>query len=244
MHSAFVILTKASDLNEARRNAVTMMEKFGIDEDEMNSFIEQYLEDEQTEDMSELEIDGLRDEGYQCFYDNRKYPTLWDWYVLGGRWSGQFTQDNLQLKYLKQLNKFHDEYNGRRLGWTSLENSRDKQTARTLKLFYECIPNYDKEYNYPPPVGRDAYKQDGYTDDCVPAIYAWPTLFCCGGYDINIIDWFESITKGEKPEKMCQRDEYYEGVSGNDHIYNMESNSNLIPDNLNGWYAVMFDYHM
>jgi hypothetical protein len=62
-----------------------------------------------------------------------------DWFVIGGRWSGVLTQIQLNQSTLK---RFWDEFEAKKLGWTSKENSAEDQAKKTHKLFKSYFPKF------------------------------------------------------------------------------------------------------
>jgi len=81
-----------------------------------------------------------------------------DWFVIGGRWSGQLTELKLDQD---QWKAFRVEYEDRRLGWISKKNPEEKQKARAQKLFRQFFPEFKGEL----PVNRDPYETLGFEDD-------------------------------------------------------------------------------
>ncbi len=81
-----------------------------------------------------------------------------DWFVIGGRWSGQLTELRLDQDKWKA---FRAEYEDQRLGWISRKNPEEKQKARAQKLFRQFFPEFKGE----PPVSRDPYEVFGFEDD-------------------------------------------------------------------------------
>lgn len=80
-----------------------------------------------------------------------------DWFVIGGRWSGQLTEVRLDQDKWKA---FRVEYEDQRLGWGGVR-PENEQRARAQKLFLQFFPKFDAEL----PVNRDPYQRLGYEDD-------------------------------------------------------------------------------
>jgi len=80
----------------------------------------------------------------------------WDWFVIGGRWSGHLEQIKLNQKKLKD---FWKEFEAQGLGWIGKDKPEALQNSR-MKTLWKSIFGEDST----PLVGRDRY--DGvYEDD-------------------------------------------------------------------------------
>jgi hypothetical protein len=170
---------------------------------------------------------------------------VWDWYVIGGRWSGFFTQRRLdQATYEKFLEEFRE--NG--LGMISKDNPECKQRKRSHELFMKYFPNFEGDI----PVYRDPYLDDGYSDDVVP-------LGCCEEIIQKYIDPFH-LRYGELVERAKKEIEsdgtisrstawelgryaYDDNYSTDHTVFNVEDYSVSIPDNPEGYYVVTVDLH-
>jgi len=90
-----------------------------------------------------------------------------DWFVIGGRWSGELTR--MQFKKEK-LVEFSDEF-GKKHGWhTNHKNSDAKRMKQATKLFKKYFPTFKGLIPY----WRDTYNHLGYEDDAMivtPHIY-------------------------------------------------------------------------
>ncbi len=85
-----------------------------------------------------------------------------DWYVIGGRWSGELTEAHLDEAKLEALNK---EF-GEKYGW---ETGGEEGAAEELRheqyrqMFLEVFPEWSGEL----PGGRNSYQEAGYEDDAM-----------------------------------------------------------------------------
>jgi hypothetical protein len=66
--------------------------------------------------------------------------SFWDWYEVGGRWSGDYTEWSLDKEKLK---KFFKEFDKQELGW---ENNTDKKPAIQRKKSYILFKKYFPEF--------------------------------------------------------------------------------------------------
>lgn len=81
----------------------------------------------------------------------------WDWFVIGGRWSGQLSRIKLDPEKLKEFGKQVEEQG---LNWVSKDKPENLQNARAKELWH-TIFGEDSE----PLVGRDRY--EGFYEDDV-----------------------------------------------------------------------------
>lgn len=84
-----------------------------------------------------------------------------DWFVIGGRWSGELTRLLLDQTKLK---KFWADFDEQKLGWT---NNSDKleadQKRKSEELFVKYFPTWKGKKDLP--VWRDNYEHNGFDDD-------------------------------------------------------------------------------
>lgn len=80
----------------------------------------------------------------------------WDWYVIGGRWSGKLEKIKLDQDKLKEFAKQFEE---EKLGWSSQEKPENLQIARAKELWHTIFGD-----NSEPLIGRDRY-EGFYPDD-------------------------------------------------------------------------------
>jgi len=81
-----------------------------------------------------------------------------DWFVIGGRWSGELTRARLHQEKLKA---FWEEFERLELGWVSRDKPEEEQRAKAMELFRRFFPDFEGE----PPVWRDSYAHSGFEDD-------------------------------------------------------------------------------
>lgn len=81
-----------------------------------------------------------------------------DWFVIGGRWSGQLTELRLDQN---RWNAFQTECENQKLGWPSRGDPEGEKRAKAHNLFLSFFPEFDGE----PPIWRDQYRPLGYEDD-------------------------------------------------------------------------------
>lgn len=160
---------------------------------------------------------------------------VWDWYVIGGRWSGTLNSiKELFYDKVKDLEGFEGEY----YSYQAIENNKEK-----LQSIWEELGG--KGLNI---FARDNYTLNGYDDDIMP-------LKDC----IDVVkDFLGDITNRKKEawEQLitCKEDmrglyakEYsnihYDNFSFESNVYDTERYSNSIPENIEGYYAIVIDMH-
>jgi len=87
----------------------------------------------------------------------------WDWYVIGGRWSGELTEIKLDQDKLK---KIREEFEKQGLNWISMEKTNEIQKEKSHKLWREFFGNEWKDEEIP--IYRDSYAENGFNDDIQP----------------------------------------------------------------------------
>jgi hypothetical protein len=81
-----------------------------------------------------------------------------DWFVIGGRWSGDFTKLYLDKNKLEEFEKEFDT----KYGWfENREYDRNKRLSQAKELFKKYFPKFKDEIPY----WRDNYNIYGYDDD-------------------------------------------------------------------------------
>ena len=81
-----------------------------------------------------------------------------DWFVIGGRWSGELTRIRLDQE---KLEAFREEFEKEKLGWVGKDKPEEEQKRKAIELFRQFFPDFQGE----PPVWRDSYAELGYEDD-------------------------------------------------------------------------------
>lgn len=88
-------------------------------------------------------------------------PSFADWFVIGGRWSGELTEAHLDQEKLKA---FHQEFDNKKLGWINNSDKKEaSQKSKTKKLFKKYFPEFTGEI----PIYRDTYISLGNPDDAM-----------------------------------------------------------------------------
>lgn len=104
---------------------------------------------------------------------------FYDWYVIGGRWSGEHSVWQIQKECgADTLKKIHDEFEKEFGWWTNKDNDEHKRAKQYEEVFRRHISKaqWDKE---PLPGWRDTYKQDGFDDDIIAvADIPWEFFTC------------------------------------------------------------------
>ncbi len=85
---------------------------------------------------------------------------LADWFVIGGRWSGELTRMRLDQEKLKQLDAAFEQQHGWWLGGKE-QVTEDIRREQYRALFLQYFPDFVGEV----PAWRDAYSHLGDSDD-------------------------------------------------------------------------------
>lgn len=95
----------------------------------------------------------------------------WDWFVVGGRWSGDKILGKLDPEKVKA---FFIEFEKRGYNWTSSQHSDEERRRDSSNLFMEFFPDFKGEI----PVWRDQYRHEGGEGD-VCKVADLPETFSC-----------------------------------------------------------------
>lgn len=101
-----------------------------------------------------LEREGFASEG------TRFSSGICDWYVIGGRWSGEFTKKSLDDSKIQAFEKEFEKKHG---FWTNGKISKTDRLEQSKKLFSKYFPDFDGVIPY----WRDDYASHGAEDDAV-----------------------------------------------------------------------------
>lgn len=114
-----------------------------------------------------------------------KQDTFFDWYVIGGRWSGELTDmylKGLDEKKWKEYIELVKDYS-----WISLEFSELTRRKQCVEAFKSIYPDLDHELYCT--AYRDRYKDTGYNDD----IIKWKDLKAINNYKQELKERFYSL---------------------------------------------------
>jgi len=103
--------------------------------------------------------DWLNEEGFADDSARFKSPIA-DWFVIGGRWSGELVRANLSVEMLKS---FETEFEKDFSFFEDAQNTREDRKAQAEELFIKYFPNFNGRIPY----FRDNYKDFGYEDDAM-----------------------------------------------------------------------------
>jgi hypothetical protein len=139
-----------------------------------------------------------------------------DWFVVGGRWSGELAKLKLDSELLDNVEK---EF-GERYGWyTTAKVDTSTRLNQFKPIFYKKFPDYKGDIPY----WRDSYQEQGYPDDA------------------QIIDEkvYDEIIMREIAKRI-ERD----NTDGYAHYMDLDQDVDLSPANTIGkkW-IVVIDYH-
>ena len=103
---------------------------------------------------------------------------FYDWYVIGGRWSGEHTLWSLKKKFgARKINKINDEFDSKFGWWTNKDNSNELRAKQYEEVFRKHISK--EQYDGPMIAWRDNYKEDGYKDDIIALVdIPWEYFSC------------------------------------------------------------------
>ncbi len=133
-----------------------------------------------------------------------------DWFVVGGRWSGELTSARLDQEKLKA---FEEAFSQQQSGWSGKDRSGLKE--RELELLHEFFPQFQGKA---PLLSRDNYAFEGYDDDAqvldetllgfVQKLKRYPdeadlgNLYD-GGCSVDLDNPFGALTKDDIGKKWC-----------------------------------------
>lgn len=178
------------------------------------------------------------------------YNDVWDWYVVGGRWSGTLSEEMLDEE---KRNIFWEQFRELRLGWTNLENPVTDQRNRAHNLFKSIFPEWNEE-EVPIPVYRDSYNSEGEVDDvmvlgnCLPVVESWLEAWYNKREQCLNCLIEEAVTTHEISDMALFRMKDYINLGWphfnfSCNVYNITDYAMSIPEDPTGWYAVMVDMH-
>ena len=134
-----------------------------------------------------------------------------DWFVIGGRCSGELTQTRLAQDKLKA---FWEEFEKQELGWVGKDKPEDEQKKKAIELFTQFFPEFKGE----PPAWRDSYAYLGFEDDAqildepllnfIKELKSYPdkaTLddLLDGNCFVDLDDPYEELTEDAIGKKWC-----------------------------------------
>ncbi len=236
LHNCVILMLQAEDAYDAASLARDEWNKYDENHEEWNFDI--FLDEE---GICSEKWDGLSEEDQDELYDNygvwKPYPGIWDWYIIGGRWSRVFEQDHICMMHFERHKTFMDEYNKRRLGW--MKHGED-QSVRAQVINVVWKKHFDPIEVECPYLPHSTYDDD-VDHNTVPLTDALPSVL---GYatweEHDVLKYFMDVTKGKDPPLPSQKI-YHHPADG--QLWNVETQSSEIPKDLEGWWAVMIDYH-
>jgi len=101
-----------------------------------------------------LDNEGFCGEGFF----NSSYA---DWFVIGGRWSGDLTEALLDKEKVK---KFWKEFEDKKFGYVGIDKN-DKEDNKTRKKGQALFRRYFPDFTGRLPIYRDTYNELGFDDD-------------------------------------------------------------------------------
>jgi len=166
-----------------------------------------------------------------------------DWFVIGGRWSGIFTAEKLDRTKLRKVNEEFE----RKYGWyVDKNNSEEDRFKQYCEIFYKYFPDFKGT----PPAWRNVYLFIGYPDDVAPLKEVMGL----------VKRWLQSIEDTIKEYQKDLRDDNLKYLHDfikrriaelqaqvfcdDTNVFNLERGDYSIPDDPEGWYAVIVDMHV
>jgi len=160
---------------------------------------------------------------------------FYDWYVIGGRWSGEHTVWQLNQKFGKEtLKKIHDEFE-KEFGWfTDANNDEVKRAIQYEEVFRRHITKEQWDRGSLPG-WRNSYKEDGFDDDIIAISDVPWDHFTCFTFVLS------ARGKTYEDERKYWHSEVWNGSTHQDSEYDVKK---ILADNkLTGGYLVTVDYH-
>lgn len=174
---------------------------------------------------------------------------VWDWWVFGGRWSK--TLNPITAKFKDEAIQYMlNEKSGQKFDKTIFNSDIEKHSGY-LQALWENMGGVGNN-----PFVVDTYKVAGTKDDvmdlsqCIEVVEDWKfnTLekvnelreeaerWMNGEYADNDTSMYEYMS--EKIKKLANEEFCFDC-----NIYNIETDNYEIPEDTNGWFAVMIDIH-
>src|SRR3972149_2460001 len=114
-----------------------------------------------SEDARNHVYDELSNDGSFCGEGGRFNSPIADWFVIGGRWSGELTQSLLDKD---KMAEFWKEFEAQQLGWTNATDKKEEdQKKKSEALFKKYFPDFKGSL----PIWRDTYEHYGFEDDAM-----------------------------------------------------------------------------
>ena len=167
---------------------------------------------------------------------------VWDWYVVGGRWSGTLNEKNMEFeKKVRELVPAGSDF-----GYSNMDIERN---ADKFQSIWEEIGGEGKN-----PFNRDQYKDVSGEDDilplakCLAVVKEWQQdPMEAGDSEIKSAEeWLEKHPgdvrmKGYFYKKAGEL--YHQDFCFDTNVFNTEEYNYQVPEEVEGWYAVMVDIH-
>lgn len=142
-----------------------------------------------------------------------------DWFVIGGRWSGDLTNVQLSQAKLKALGKEFEKKHG---WYINSENSEEDRRRQYATLFKKYFPSFKGEI----PAWRDTYKHEGFDDDA--------QILTDKLYDAVLKQYEVNLGVVEKE---------YDGYKWKEHYYKDLDGDTISRDMVGKKWVVVVDYH-
>lgn len=178
---------------------------------------------------------------------------VWDWYVIGGRWSGTLNAAHNQFKELAMAH-LAQAYPDTDLSRFITENMISEQADALNSIWQETLGQPT-----PNPFVRSSYLEDGFDDDilplseCVGVVLKWNKDM--GAFAEEMFEKMLQEREKEKEGKSYPMSGYYarlysDAKSDNfcfdTNVYdtvNYTNNPSRALEEAEGWFAVMVDLH-
>ena len=173
---------------------------------------------------------------------------VWDWYVIGGRWSGTLSELNKKFneKVREHLKNKYPNNIDNVIYQTNIDESKDELQELWVGMGGTTIN----------PCNRDNYKADGHDDDCLPLSECIEVV---NDWKIDLNDkaeeYFKKLLEARAEKDKYDMSAYYAGLYKNakydafsfeSNVYDIDNETNNPANALKnpaGWYAVMIDIH-
>jgi len=171
--------------------------------------------------MPTTQVSGTR-ENIEPVMNRLKRMIGWDWFLIGGRWSGSLNQRFSWFEQFEQ--QFEQIKKNHGIEHFFMPEYGDKIPVRRSQMpaYYEIEKAWHKHSALPPNLGRDSYRKEGYRDDIAPV-------------DELMKRWLMSRYPGAT---HCWRDEfrdYYLYISDKKHLTKLPTDGSYT--------VILVDYH-
>jgi len=181
---------------------------------------------------------------------------VWDWYQIGGRWTTTLLNCKDYMKWAKEVldkkqKELHPDNEGS-LFQSTVEAVRDELQSKWEEMGYEGENPYCNHYNLPHDGGHYDVRE---LKDCIDIVKEWSQDHIKDGEEAirNAERWLKKKEEGgrsknpdygmygwalRKAGSIFSQDFCFDC-----NVYNTENYDYSVPEDLEGWFAVIVDMH-